>query len=82
MNLGAPHTLNGRTQTLRQWAAEYGLTKGCVASRLGQGKSLAEALSEPARKRTAAPKQAPQERVAPYGVSEVFRAWVRAAVPV
>jgi hypothetical protein len=81
MNPGALHTLHGRTQSLRDWAREAGLTKGCVASRLREAKSLEEALSKPARKWSHGPRRAARERFARYGVSEVFRAWVSAAMP-
>lgn len=40
-------TLHGKTQTLAQWADEYGMTANCLGLRLLNGDSLEAALSKP-----------------------------------
>lgn len=39
------YELNGKVQTARQWAEEYGLPRGVVATRLSNGASIQEALA-------------------------------------
>jgi hypothetical protein len=42
-----PLTLNGRTQTMTEWAAELGINYSTIATRLAKGYSHEEALTRP-----------------------------------
>lgn len=44
---------DGRTQSLRQWAAEAGISRAALYSRLNSGWSLARAMAEPVLSRGA-----------------------------
>ncbi|RCW27806.1 hypothetical protein DFR48_102292 [Ciceribacter lividus] len=48
-----PHTLNGVSKTIAQWAASHGLKEHTLAQRLRDGMTLADALSVPVRQRVA-----------------------------
>ena len=43
------HTLHGKTGTLRDWAAWYGMNYPTLRSRISRGLTLSEALTKPMR---------------------------------
>src|SRR5277367_4095436 len=68
-----PYTHQGRTQSLAEWAAEVGLNRQCLASRVTAGWDFERALRTPSRRTR--PVIVTLHPVGDYGISGAFRAW-------